>query len=223
MYVCIESVWVQRGRMAVQTVRDINGLFLFCGSLSLYVAVSLSASLSLSLSVSVSVCPAVCLSLCLSIFVFLSLCLCLCLCFSVCASVDLYLCLLCLSVCLSLPLSLSLSLSFPHQQVQVVLFSCSSPLSILSQSCRGADVFSPAEQHGHSAVTTAGATFCRKPYPHSKHTPSLTSIACRPYCIEGKCHILLKPRQLLLLAVCIACKTAFVRGSLASFVLINYY
>ena len=53
------------------------------------------------------------------------------------------------------------------QQCIIVLFSCCSPLSLPSQACRGANVFGKAEQRGHSAVTTACATFCRKPYPHS--------------------------------------------------------
>ena len=101
----------------------------------------------------------------------------------------------------------------------VALFSYSSHLSLLSQECRGANVFGQAEQRVHSAVTTTHAAFCHKPYPHSRHTLSTLSLTravlCAGHiCIEGECYVLPKPRQLLLLAVCIAYKTAFIRGHL---------
>ena len=48
------------------------------------------------------------------------------------------------------------------------------PLSLVSQACRGADVFGKAEQCYRSAVTTACAAFCHKPYPHSQFTSLLT-------------------------------------------------
>ena len=40
--------------------------------------------------------------------------------------------------------------------------------------------------------------------------------------MEGKRHVLPKPQELLLLAVCIACKAASVTGSLGSFVRVKH-
>ena len=92
--------------MAVQTVRDSNGLFILWLSRPFSFSLSLSLSVSVSLCLYLCLCLPVCLSFCLSVFLSPYLCFCLWVFFVVfffCASVSLYLCLSSLSVCLPPP------------------------------------------------------------------------------------------------------------------------